>query len=141
MRGSKAQTKSHQESHEEEMLRRIIAIDHRTASMNDSMHWIVRGQETLKEMVKAFGTSLIRVRVYLALDGKRNGKQIAASLKMKPPNVTREVVWLKRKQLIEVAKMKGNEVIYNKQPIDKIIRLSETLREKFNLGQNGRPRK
>lgn len=130
------------QSHEEEMLRRIIAIDQRTESMNDSMHWMVRSGDTLRDtMVAAFGQSTKRIQVYLFLDGMRNVNAIARSLKMHRQNVTRELRWLKRKKLIAVAKKIGSEVIYCKPNIDAVIGLSHELMERFGLDRQGRPKK
>jgi hypothetical protein len=129
-------------SHEEEMLRRIIAIDQRTESMDDSMHWMVRGGDTLRDtMVAAFKQSTKRAQVYLSLDGEKNVKAIAKSLKMHRQNVTRELRWLKHKRLISIAKTKGNEVIYSKPNIDKVIGLSHELMVKFGLNHLGRVKK
>ena len=129
-------------SHEEEMLRRIITIDQRTESMDDSMHWMVRSGDTLRDtMVAAFGQSTKRVQVYLSLDGEKNVNAIAKSLKMHAQNVTRELRWLKRKRLIAIAKANGNEVIYGKPNIDKVIGLSHELMEKFGLNRRGRSKK
>jgi hypothetical protein len=130
------------ETHEEEMLRRIIDIDHKTDSMNDSIHWLVRGGDTLKDtMVAAFNRSKRRVQVYLALNGTKNVNAIASSLKMQRQNVTAELRWLKRKQLIAIANTKGNEVIYCKPKVDSVIGLSHELMEKFGLNRLGQIKK
>jgi hypothetical protein len=130
------------ESHEEEMLRRIIAIDQRTESMDDSMHWMVRSGDALRDtMVAAFGQSAKRIQVYLSLDGTKNVNAIAKSLKMHAQNVTRELRWLKRKRLIAITKAKGKEVIYCKPNIDSVIGLSHELMEKFGLDRLGRSKK
>lgn len=126
-----------------EALRRLIRIDHKTDSMEDSLAWIVSANspQLKNDLIKAFGASVRRVQVYLALDGERNVQEIARHLHMKQPNVSRDLSWLKRKRLIDVVEARGEGFKYKKKFFDAIVGLSEALMVKFKLGADGKKRK
>jgi DNA-binding MarR family transcriptional regulator len=126
--------------HEDEVLRRLIRIDHKTDSMEDSLAWIVSANspQLKNELIVAFGRSTRRVQVYLGLDGKRNVQEIAKHLQMKSPNVSRDLRWLKRKRLIDVVEAGSDGYIYKKKFFDAIVGLSEALMEQFNLDSHGK---
>jgi DNA-binding transcriptional ArsR family regulator len=125
-------------SHEDEILRRVISIDNRQVSIEDSLAWLVHAEADLKDrMVRTFGNSARRVQIYLALDGVKNVNAVASSLKMKVPNVSRDLAWLKKKRLIDIADASGNAMVYKKKIFDSIIGLSDALMLKFNLDSNG----
>jgi DNA-binding transcriptional ArsR family regulator len=122
-----------------EILRRLIAIDHKTDSMHDSLAWLVRASPGLKsELVAAFGSGKRRVQVYLSLDGSRNVNEVAAHLRMKAPNVTAELRWLKKHRLIDLGDIGGRGAVYRKKFFDSVIGLSDDLAEKFSLTSDGR---
>lgn len=126
-----------------QMLERLIRIDNRTDSMQHNLAWLVRANEPqLKEtLLDAFGTSIRRVQVYLALDGSRSVNDVAAVLKMQRQNVSIELTWLKKRGLIDATEADGRGTIYQKTIFDSIIRLSEALQQKFSLDKNGHPMK
>jgi DNA-binding transcriptional ArsR family regulator len=126
--------------HPSEILRRLIAIDHKADSMEDSLAWLVRANAPhLKDdLIAAFGKSERRVQVYLALDGKRNVGEVAAHLHIVPQNVTRALGWLKKKRLVDVTEADGEGVVYSKKFFDAVVGLSESLAEKFGLDRDGR---
>jgi DNA-binding transcriptional ArsR family regulator len=129
-------------AHEDEILRRVISIDNRQASMEDSLAWLVHAEDGLRDrMLGAFGTSRRRVQVYLELDGIKNVSAIALALRMKPQNVTSELRWLKKNRLIDIAEADGFGMVYKKKVFDAIVGLSDALMEKFNLDHRGRPKK
>lgn len=126
-----------------EALQRLIRIDHKTDSMEDSLAWIVSANspQLRDDLIKAFGSSVRRVQVYLALDGSRNVQEIAKHLHMKQPNVSRDLGWLKRKRLIDVLEARGEGFKYKKKFFDAIVGLSEALMKKFKLNAKGKKRK
>ena len=64
---------------EKQVLDRLIRIDNRTDAMQHNLAWLVRANEPqLKEkLIEAFGNSVRRVQVYVALDGVKNVNGIA----------------------------------------------------------------
>lgn len=128
------------DEHADEILRRLIGIDHKTDSMEDSLAWIVRANapHLKEELLDAFGKSKRRVQVYLALDGKRYVNEIAVHLVMKPQNVTAELRWLKAKRLVDIVEVDGAGTRYSKKFFDAVVGLSEALLTKFKLDESGR---
>jgi DNA-binding transcriptional ArsR family regulator len=90
-----------------------------------------------EEWLRSFGRSKQRARVYLALDGHRSVRDVAAHLGMKPQNVTRELSALKEMGLVEIAESRGNEMRYRKRFFDPVVGLSSTLAERFDLDPTG----
>jgi len=125
--------------HEQEVLRRLIAIDHKSDSMEDSLAWLVRasGPKLLEELINAFGKSKRRVQVYLALDGVKNVDAIATHLDMKRQNVTAELSWLKRMRLIDVLEADGQGTRYTRKFFDSVVGLSAALMRKHDLDESG----
>lgn len=125
------------------ILEKLIRIDNRTDSMSHSLDWLVRASEPqLKEtLIKAFGKSMVRVQVYLALDGKRNVNDLAKALGLVREAVSREIAWLRKKGLIEAIDADGRGTIYRRAQLDSIIRLSDDLARTFNLDKYGKPLK
>lgn len=121
--------------HASEVLRRLIAIDHKADSMEDSLAWLVRANapELKEELISEFGKSKRRAQVYLALDGIRNVNAIADHLDMKRQNVTRELGWLKGKRLVDVVDADAAGMVYAKKFFDAVVGLSESLAAKFHL--------
>jgi DNA-binding transcriptional ArsR family regulator len=128
------------QDHNGEALRRLIRIDHKTDSMEDSLAWLVSANspQLKSDLIKAFGTSMRRVQVYLALDGKRNVQDIAKHLHMKQPHVSRALDWLKRRRLVDVLEAGNGGIKYKKKFFDAIVGLSDALMEKFSLDKNGK---
>lgn len=126
--------------HATEVLRRLIAIDHKTDSMEDSLAWLVRANSPqLKgELIEAFGKGKRRIQVYLALDGNRNVNAIADHLGIKRQNVTRELKWLRDRRLVDVVEAEGSGVVYAKKFFDAVVGLSASLSDKFGLDAQGR---
>ncbi len=127
----------------DQILERLIRIDNRTDAMQHNLAWLVRANEPqLKEkLIEAFGNSVRRVQVYVALDGVKNVQGIADALGMKQPNVSRDLLWLKKRGLIDAADADGQGTVYRKTIFDSIIHLSEELAAKFSLDKHGRPNK
>jgi len=104
-------------------------------AIDNAMELLIRANKAaiLSEALAFFGTSKRRAEVYLAADGNKTVSAIAESLRMKGPNVTRDLSLLKDFGLIEVNRMEGSSIVYKKRRIDRIIGLSSELRKKFEL--------
>jgi DNA-binding transcriptional ArsR family regulator len=128
---------------DKEILDRLIRIDNRTDAIQHNLGWLVRANEPQLEakLIAAFGKSVRRVQVYVALDGVKNVNEIAEALGIERPNVSREVAWLKKKGLIDVADVSGQGNIYQKTIFDSIINLSEKLATEFSLDKHGHVKK
>lgn len=136
-----ARAKTKKPTPEDEILRRVISIDNRQVSMEDSLAWLVHAEDGLRDkMLKKFGASRRRVQVYLALDGIKNVNAVALALSMKDPNVSRDLRWLKKERLIDLADVNGPGIIYKKKFFDAIVGLSEELMKKFKLNERGLPK-
>src|SRR5437870_4763934 len=106
--------------------------------MEDSLAWLVHAEAgLLQKMLQKFGTSRRRVQVYLALDGMKNVNAVAATLSMKIPNVSRDLRWLKKERLIDLADATAPGVVYKKKFFDSIVGLSDALMKKFKLNEKG----
>ena len=122
------------------ILEKLIRIDNRTDSMRHSLDWLVRANEPqlLDTLIKAFGKSVIRAQVYLALDGKKNVNDLAKALQLVREAVSREIAWLKKKGLIAPIDASGRGTVYKRTQLDSIIHLSEHLARQFHLDKYGR---
>lgn len=127
------------ESQDREILRRLIGIDHKADSMQDSLAWIVRANagELKQQLLSEFGASKRRAQVYLALDGTRTVNDVAEHLSMKRQNVTGELKTLKRLRLVDIVESDGRGTIYCKKFFDAVVGLSGALMTKFNLDPSG----
>jgi len=127
----------------DKILERLIRIDNRTDAMQHNLAWLVRANEPQlkQELIAAFGNSARRVQVYVALDGIKNVQAIADSLGMKQPNVSRDLLWLKKRGLIDIVEADGQGTVYKKTIFDSIINLSEELTKKCSLDKHGLPSK
>lgn len=125
--------------HEQEVIRRLNAIDHKSNSMQDSLAWLVSASPQLKEkLLDTFGESQRRAQVFLGLDGKRTVDALAAHLGMQSQNVTTELRTLKKRRLIDVVDVSRAGKVYSKSQLDAILGLSEDLAAKFNLTTDGK---
>jgi len=127
----------------DKILERLIRIDNRTDAMQHNLAWLVRANEPQlkQELIAAFGNSTRRVQIYVALDGVKNVQAIADALGMHQPHVSRDLLWLKKRGLIDVVEADGQGTIYKKTIFDSIINLSEELAKKFSLNKHGLPSK
>jgi|ERR1043165_2418365 DNA-binding transcriptional ArsR family regulator len=127
----------------DKILERLIRIDNRTDAMQHNLAWLVRANEPQlkQELIAAFGNSARRVQIYVALDGVKNVQAIADALGMHQPHVSRDLLWLKKRGLIDVVEADGQGTIYKKTIFDSIINLSEELAKKFSLNKHGLPSK
>lgn len=104
-------------------------------AIDSSMELLIRANKEpiLAEILSFFGDSKRRAEVYLAVDGTKSVAEIADLLRMKQPNVSRELSILKDLGLIEVGPSTETTIVYKKRRIDRILGLSKELQRVFDL--------
>ncbi len=114
-----------------ETLAKIDEILSHVKSIDAQMAWTIRAQaEDLKRLLLNYFSKRKRAaKVFLAVDGKRSSGEISEYLKIKGPNVSKELAELEARGLVEVRSWG----IYRKSKIDGIIRLSFELRKDPDL--------
>jgi hypothetical protein len=117
-----------------ELHQKIDEIRQRVESMDNFMPWLVRPQaKQIRElMLEYFMKHKAAARVYLAIDGDRNVNQIADDLKMKGPNVSREITILSEEMGLIERKVFERGIIYQRTKIDKVIGLSRALSKRLS---------
>lgn len=113
----------------------IKEIRWRQESMDSSMDLLLKANKEaiMKEIALFFGSSKRRAQVYFTVDGKRTVKLIAKTLGMQSPNVSIELTKCFEEGLIERVAGASAEVVWKKKRIDKVLRISDSLRRKFGL--------
>ena len=104
-------------------------------AIDSSMELLIKAhrQQIEEEIMRFFGKSKRRAEIYLKCDGKNTVSDIANQLQMKIPNVSRELTKLKQEGLIKVKRITDKGYIYEKTKIDRILKISKKLKQKFNL--------
>lgn len=97
-------------------------------SMDNLMPWIIKphAKEIRDQMIKHLEKQISVVRVFLEVDGVKTVSDIKQKLNMQLSNVSRELGKLREIGIIE-PKSVGNNTIYQKTKIDKVIGLSKEL--------------
>ena len=127
---------------DQQIMRRLANIEHKVDSLDQTTAFALRADSKrhFEEVKKVFGKSLRRVQVYLAANGQRAVQEIASLLKMKVPNVSRELDALGREGLLEIIEKEGGRTYWGKKPIDRTIRISKLLMEEYSLTKDGLPK-
>lgn len=105
-------------------------------SMDSSMDLLLKAnKEAIFGEVEAFfKKAKRRGEVYLAVDGKRTVDEIAQSLNMKAPNVSRDLTKCAEEGLIErLPRPDSSGYVWKKKRIDTVLRISQFVRHKFGL--------
>lgn len=106
-------------------------------AIDSSMELLIKahGEQIEKEIMEFFGRSKRRAEIYLECNGNSSVTAIANKLQMKLPNVSTELTKLKEEGLIKIKKMTDEGYIYQKSKVDKILRISKKLKEKFGIAE------
>ncbi|MGA2635755.1 MAG: ArsR family transcriptional regulator [Terracidiphilus sp.] len=125
---------------DQQILSRLSRIEHRVDSIDQTQAFALRADDakhsnTVKEIFK---TGTRRAQVYLAADGTRGVDEIAKHLKMKRPNVSRELKVLFEEGMLEIADATGRRDIWGRKAIDRTLRISAYLRREYGLAPDGR---
>lgn len=127
----------------QQILSRLAHIEHKVDSIDETNAFALRAEEEKHKgtLDKIFKKGKRRAQIYLAADGTRGVEEIARHLGMKTPNVSPQLRILREQGLLELVDASGRRDIYAKKTIDRSLRISMHLREKYNLMPNGRPNK
>jgi len=141
----KAPTSSSGETQDrdQQILRRLANIEHKVDSLDQTTAFALRADSTrhFDQVRKIFGASRRRVQVYLAANGRRSVGDIAKLLKIKGPNVSRELTKLESEGLLEVIEKERGNTFWGKKPIDRTVRISRLLMSEYELDKDGTPRR
>lgn len=121
-----------------ELHEKVDKILQRVESMDSFMPWMVRPQaKEIRDLMLTFLESRTSTaRVYLEIDGEKSVTDIGKHLNMKQPNVSREIAILYNEMGLIEPKTIGNNKVYRKTKIDKIIGLSKALEKKLTKAKN-----
>jgi len=124
---------------DQQILARLAKIEHKVDSLEQTSAFALRADADrhFAEVEKIFKTSRRRAQVYLAADGSRSVQEIAAHLRMKRQNVGRDLKNLFKEGLLELIDSDGNQDIWAKKPLDRNLRISKFLCEKFPVDEKG----
>lgn len=110
-------------------------IKWRVDGIEKSVDLLVRAnrKQIEDDLMKFFGRSRDRVKIFLKVDGEKTVSQIVKELRMKQPNVSRRITELKEEGLIKIKKITEKGVIYEKTEKVKILDLDRKLRRTFKI--------
>jgi predicted transcriptional regulator len=114
----------------------VKEIRWRVEGVEKSVDLLVRANrpEIIADVMKFFGRSRDKVKVFLEVDGEKTVEAITKKLKMQKPNVSPRITELKDQGLIELKKITSQGYhIYAKTEKVKILDLERELRKKFRL--------
>jgi DNA-binding transcriptional ArsR family regulator len=131
------------EDRDQQILSRLGNIEHKVDSIDETNAFALRADapKHMKTVEKIFKSGKRRAQVYLAADGTRGVLEIAKYLGMKQPNVSSDVKILKEEGLLELIDVPGRRNIWAKKAIDRTLRISNYLRERYDLKLDGRSEK
>ncbi|TKJ30768.1 MAG: hypothetical protein CEE40_03660 [Chloroflexi bacterium B3_Chlor] len=115
--------------------RRLEQLTWHVDSIDESVVLLARAQRDAitQDILQLFKGRYGRVkvpmaRVYLALDGRRNQREIARSTRIAESNLSVEISGLKTKGLIEIVDAGPSGNIYGKKKWDALLGISDTLK-------------
>ena len=120
----------------DEVAKDIREIKWHQEAIDSSMELLIKANRDaiLAEIIKFFGRSKRRAQVFLAVNGERTVEDITELLNMQKPNVSTELTRLKEEGLIEIKRITSEGYyVYKKRRVDKILRISQKLRKKFDI--------
>jgi len=128
---------------DQQILSRLARIEHKVDSLDQTNAFALRAEAakhfaTIKQI---FRRGKRRAQVYLAADGNRGVKDIAAHLKMQRQNVAKELKSLAEEGLLEIVDTAGGKDIWGKKPVDRTLRVTQFLCAEYALGRDGRAAK
>lgn len=127
------------EDRDQQILRRLTNIEYKVDSLEQTAAFVSRADADrhFESVKKIFRTSRRRAQVYLAANGHRSVQDITTLLKMKQPNVSKELDLLRNEGLLEVIEQEGGKTYWGKKAIDRTFRISQFLMNEYKLGKNG----
>jgi DNA-binding transcriptional ArsR family regulator len=138
---AKAQ-RSPTEDRDQQVLRRLSNIEHKVDSLDQMTAFALRADEQRHvETIKKLFRGKRRAQVYLAANARRGVQEIAHSIGIPQPNVSRELKALADQGLLEVIEKEGGKTYWGKKAIDRTLRIAHLLMKEFDLDKDGHPAK
>ena len=124
---------------DQQILSRLASIQHKVDSIEQTNAFALRADKEKHEnsLREIFKNGKRRAQVYLAANGTRSVQEIADHLKMKQPNVSRDLGLLAQEGLLEISNSAGGRDYWSKKPIDHTIRITRFLCTEFSLNKDG----
>ncbi len=125
---------------DQQILNRLSKIEHKVDSLEQTTAFALRAEKDkhAASVREIFKTGKRRAQIYLAVDGIRSVKEVAAHLSMKQPNVSRELKILAEEGLLKIVDTSGGRDTWAKNPVDRTLRITQFLRAEYALDANGR---
>ncbi len=125
---------------DQQILNRLANLQHKVDSIEQTNAFALRADadKHLESVQKIFGNSERKAQVYLAADGNRTVNDIADFLRMKRQNVGTALRKLTDEGLLEIAETDGGAHFYAKTPLDRTVRISRYLCDKYGLTKDGK---
>jgi DNA-binding transcriptional ArsR family regulator len=138
-----ARKKEERDEAYQQILSRLAHIEHKVDSIDETNAFALRATAPAhqKSIQEIFKRGKRRAQVYLAADGTRGVVEIAKHLRMKPPNVSPQLKFLKNEGLLELMDAPGRQDFWTKKAIDRTLRITQYLCEAYNLQPDGLPRR
>jgi DNA-binding transcriptional ArsR family regulator len=126
---------------DQQILNRLARIEHKVDSLEQTTAFALRAEadKHFASVKEIFRAGKRRAQVYLAADGTRSVQDLASHLRMKGPNVSRELSKLAGEGLLEIVDSDGGKDFWGKKPVDRTLRISQFLIQTYSLERDGRP--
>ncbi len=137
----KRTNKDRNEEPYQQILSRLAKIEHKVDSIDETNAFALRADEDrhFETVKKIFKKGRRRAQVYLAANGIRGVVEIADHLRMKTPNVSPQLKFLREEGLLELTDASGRQDFWTKKIIDRTLRITPYLCKEYNLKPDGRP--
>jgi len=138
-----AKKKEERDGAYQQILSRLAHIEHKVESIDETNAFALRATATAHQqsIQEIFKRGRRRAQVYLAADGTRGVVEIAKHLRMKTPNVSPQLKFLKNEGLLEIMDATGRQDFWTKKAIDRTLRITQYLCKTYNLQPDGLPRR
>lgn len=125
----------------QQILSRLGMIEHKVDSLEQTTAFALRAEAAKHQVTvkQIFGRSTRKAQVYLAADGTRGVKEVAAHLHMQRQNITPELKKLQDEGLLEIVATSGGKDLWGKKQVDQSLRITQFLCKEFGLERNGLP--
>lgn len=127
------------EDRDQQILSRLAHIQHKVESIDETNAFALRADagKHLGTIDRIFGRSKRRAQVYLAADGTRGVKEIAAHLRILRQAVGRELKSLGVEGVLEIKSEEGGMDVWGKKSIDRTLQITRLLCRAHNLRPDG----
>lgn len=122
------------------ILSRLANIEHKVDSLEQTQAFALRAdaERHFAEVEKIFGRGVRKAQVYLAASGSRTVGEIASHLGTTRQSVGQMLKALADEGLLELLDNPGKGDTWGKKPVDRTLRISRHLCDKYQLSKDGR---